>query len=212
MSAVISYAQAQEQVAPGAWGRFIVGNDGSPKFDRPTYVEVPFAQAVVWGEGSDGRIYFAMVEQERPHADVPGKYSENGHPAVLFSHVPMGFSAKNIAGRFETGVQTALREADEEAGTACAVVGVEDYGLHNPSPSFTATWGGVAGIQVNLAKLGGPVPDPDEPIAGVYFVEASALLAMIVKGKSERGAHTGVATSLSALMIHFAHHPEHFPR
>ncbi|MBI4120939.1 MAG: hypothetical protein HY457_01650 [Parcubacteria group bacterium] len=194
----------------------VVGPDGKPSFDRPLYREAPFVQTVTWGLGADGRYYFGMVEQVRPHADMPGAeaYNVDGHKPVPFLHVIMGFSEKAATGKFETPEQAATREASEEGGASeSAVVGVEVYPVgHNPSPSFTPTWGAVVAVQVNLRKLEKPIPDPEEPINGVYFIEVGRLLAMVRSGKSDTGAYTGVSTSLSALFIHLAHHPEQWPR
>jgi hypothetical protein len=178
----------------------VMNDDGTPAFDRPEYVEAPFMQVVTWGKGSDGHYYYGMVDQERPHADQPGEHEIDGHKPVRFFHVIMGFNEKAATGKFESTEQAAKRE------------GVEVYKPgHNPSPSFTPTWGGVAAIEVDLEKLEKPVPDPQEPINGVYFIEGSKLLDIIKKGQSATGAYTGVCTSLSALLLHWAHHPEQFP-
>ncbi len=190
--------------------------DRRPILDRPVYKETPFTQVVLWAKGTDNKIYFGMVEQERPHADEPGaeNYGVNGHLPVQFLHVVMGFNEKSATGKFETDKQAAARESGEEAGVhESAIIGVEIHPFgHNPSPSFTSTWGSVVSIQVDLGRIGQPIPNPQEPINGVFFIEAHKLLEMIAVGQSDTGAYTGVSTSLSALMIHFASHPEHFPR
>jgi hypothetical protein len=194
----------------------VLKNDGTPLFDRPVYTETPFAQVVIWGKGADGKFYFGMVEQERPHADMPGaeNYGVNGHKPVRFLHVVMGFNEKSATGKFETPEETAKREAHEESGTSkSAVLNVETHPFgHNPSPSFTSTWGNVISMEIDLKKVGKPITDENESINGVYFIEAHRLLEMIAGGQSNTGAYTGVSTSLSALMIHFARHPEQFPR
>lgn len=193
----------------------VLKDDGTPAFDRPEYTEAPFMQTIVWGKGEDGKYYFGMVDQARPHADAPGEEMRgiDGHEPVRFLHCIMGFNEKTATGKFETPEQAAAREAHEEGGAGSAVIATENYAPgHNPSPSFTPTWGGVAGVEVDLGKLQKPIPDPEEPINGVYFIEGGKLLSMLKSGQSEQGAYTGVSTSLSALMLHFAHHPEQFPR
>jgi hypothetical protein len=192
----------------------VLKDDGTSAFDRPEYTEAPFMQTIVWGKGDDGLYYYGFVDQSRPHADEPGeeRQGKDDHPAVRFFHCVMGFNEKAATGKFETPEQAAAREAHEEAGAGSAVIEVENYAPgHNPSPSFTPTWGGVVGVEVDLKKLQKPIPDPEEPINGLYFVEGGKLLAMIKKGRSDQNAYTGVSTSLSALLIHWAHHPEQFP-
>ncbi len=187
--------------------------DGTPAFDRPEYVEAPFVQVVTWGRGRDGKYYYGVVDQDRPPADQPGNPGVHGHKPVRCRHVIMGFNEKAATGKFETPEDAAAREAHEEGGaTKSAVRAVVTYPFgHNPSPSFTPTWGDVVAVEVDLEKLEKPIPDPSEPINGVYFIEGSKLLEMIRHGQAD-GAYTGVCTSLSALMIHWAHHPEQFPR
>ena len=194
----------------------VAGAEGKPVFGRPGFREKPFVQVVLWAKGADRKVYFGMVEQERPQADMPGaeNYAIDGHPPVRFLHIVMGSCERLPSGWFESPEQASMREACEEAGvskSAVISVNVHPFG-HNPSPSFTSTWGSVVSIQVDLEKLGQPIPSPDESINGVFFIEAGSLLKMIASGQSETGAYTGVSTSLSALMIHFAWHPEHFPR
>lgn len=188
--------------------------DGTPAFDRPIYTEAPHVHVVVWGEGADGRFYYGMVEQDRPHADQPGadNYGKDGHGPVRFLHLIMGFTEKAATGRFETPEAASLREAAQEGGTGSAVIAIEKYEPgHIASPSFTSTWGGVTAIQVDLEKLQTPIPDPNEPINGVFFIEGHDLLRIIKNGQNETGAFTGVCTSNSALLLHWANHPEQFP-
>lgn len=188
----------------------VVIQPGGASFDRPEYTEAPFMQTIVWGQ-KDGMVYIGMVEQARPHADEPDKHGEDGHDPVLFMHCPMGFNEKAATGKFETPEEAAKREAGEEMGVR-KILGTEKVLCgHNPTPSFTPTWGGVAFVQVDLDAIIPPEQSLEEPIAGTYFIEAGELLEMIASGKSPRGAYTGVSTSLSALMLFFAVHPEYFP-
>ncbi len=78
--------------------------------------------------------------------------------------------------------------------------------LFNPRPRLT-TWGAVVELEVNLKLLGKPSPDPEEAIAGVYFIKLSELMKMIRNGQGH-GGYTGLSTSLSALMLFIAHHPD----
>lgn len=181
--------------------------DGKTPFDRPEYREAPFAQAVVWGRDRQGKVRVALVDQRRPHADAPGQYLQPCEP-VLFRHVPMGFANKLVEG-FETGAEAAKREAGEEVGVSKILSIVEVPFGHNPSPSFTPTWGGVAFIEVDLSQIIAPEENPNEPIEGRYWMLVADLLSAIKSGKSDdTGAYLGVATSLSALMLFFAHFPQ----
>lgn len=183
--------------------------EGRKPFDRPAYREAPFAQAVVWGRDCDNVVRIAMIDQRRPHADAPNAH---GEPNVvqLFRHVPMGFAMK-LAQGFETDEETAKREAGEEVGAMLVLSIVNAAFGHNPSPSFTPTWGGVSFIEVDLGKILPPDHNSTEGIEGRYWMTVPELLSAIKVGMSEdTHAYLGVSTSLSALMLFFAHFPEHF--
>lgn len=197
----------------GAVMSAVVLQPNGASFDRPLYVEAPFGQHVLWYKADNGRIYFGLVEQPRPHADDPEHPGADGHVPIRCLNVVMGFDEKTATGKFETPEEAARRETGQEAGTASAIIGSTEFlGVHNPSPSFTKQWGNVTSTQVDLKRLEKPIPDPDEPINGVYFIEAGELLKMIAGGTSEAGAYLNTCTSLSALLVHFAHHPDHWPR
>lgn len=183
--------------------------EGRKAFDRPAYREAPFAQAVVWGRDSDNVVRIAMIDQLRPHADAP---MAHGEPNIvqLFRHVPMGFAKKLVQG-FESDEETAKREAGEEVGAMLVLNVINVPFGHNPSPSFTPTWGGVSFIEVDLGKILPPDHNSTEEIEGRFWMTVEELLAAIKIGMSEdTHAYLGVSTSLSALMLFFAHFPEHF--
>lgn len=195
----------------GSVSSAVVMQSGKPAFDRPEYTEAAFVQAIVWGRKGD-HVYIGMVEQYRPHADQPGSPGVDGHEPVLFMHCPMGFAEKAITGKFESAAEAAQRESGEEIGVRKVLnVYTVPFG-HNPSPSFTPTWGGVVLVEVDLDAIRQPEQPLNEPIAGTYFVEVGELLQTLAHGKSPRGAYSGVSTSLSALMLFFATYPQYWPK
>lgn len=182
---------------------------GRKAFDRPEYREAPFAQAVVWGRDRDNVVRIAMIDQRRPHADAPDAHGLP-NPPQLFRHVPMGFAQKLVQG-FETNEEAAKREAGEEVGAMLVLSVVSAPFGHNPSPSFTPTWGGVSFIEVDLGRILPADHDSNEEIEGRYWMTVGELLSAIKAGQStDTQAYLGVSTSLSALMLFFAHFPEFF--
>ncbi len=185
--------------------------EGKKPFDRPAYYEAPFAQAVVWGRDRENVVRIAMIDQRRPHADAPDAHGLP-NPPQLFRHVPMGFAQKLVQG-FETNEEAAKREAGEEVGAMLVLNVISAPFGHNPSPSFTPTWGGVSFIEVDLGRILPADHDSNEEIEGRYWMTVGELLGAIKAGQSaDTKAYLGVSTSLSALMLFFAHFPEFFAK
>ncbi len=187
--------------------RVVVDSDGRPLFDRPAYWEAPNVNIVAWGRDQKEEVRIAILQEERPHADHP-EASESTTP-LTFSQVPMGFLEKLIGkDQMETGQEGAAREVEEETGSAIRSWSRPNYPRHNPSPSFVSSWSEIYFVEVDLEKIERLKQDKTEAIFKAEYVSIPSLLAKIKEGQSKDGAVFRAATSLSVLMIFFAHYPE----
>ena len=190
----------------------VLGQDGSPIFDRPAYREAANVNIIAWGRrkslfGKDD-VRIAVIRQPRPHADDP-KNPGDDHKPVVFGQIPMGFMEKVLG---ESGEEAARRETGEETG-ASAVLSVRcpEYPWHNPNPAFVATWSELFFVQVDLDKVEALKVDRNEPIYSAEYVPVRELLRRIRNGKDEQGAVYRMCTANSLWMIFFATFPELWP-
>jgi hypothetical protein len=185
--------------------------DGTPSFDRPLYREAPFAQVVLWGRGQDGRVRLGFIVQERPHADAPWEenYEKENDP-VLFMTCVMGFKDSD-RGKLEADIIAARREMREEMGNAIIHSEWQHAYGHNPSPSFTATWGAVTALGVELGSLIEAEHDPKEPLAGRFWLTVREWKDAVARGYMRladgRTAYTGYDVSIGAVQIFLSAHP-----
>lgn len=184
-------------------------SDGSPDFDRLVYGEAPNINCVVWGRDSDGIYKVGVVIQARPFADMP-----TGEPAdtpIAFGQpCVMAFSLRNIVGEgisraYESGDDTSVREALEEAG-AVVIHPPLPMGYHNPNPTFVATWSQLFEIEVDLSKVTEPT-DQTELIYRAEYISVKELLARIAEGEHQ-GVSYRSATANDAFFVWLAKHPE----
>ena len=187
--------------------------DGTPAFDRPRYHEAPFGQTVLWGKGADGKTRLGFIAQERPHADAPGNknYGKENQP-VLFLTCVMGFK-DSVRGKVESDLAAARREVSEEVAKKALILSEwEHLNGHNPSPSFTSTWGAATALQVDLASLVDADDDPAEPIAGRFWLTVSewkmAVAFGYLKLADGRKAYTCYDVSVATVQMFLCAHPE----
>lgn len=174
--------------------RIQLGADGMPAFGRVVYGETANINGVVWGYDENGNVLIGVTIQERPLADNP-----DGTPARIRFGQPcvMGFNLEKVAGQ-----DAAIREASEEAGTGSAVIAVEEFGSHNPNPTFCATWSQLFAIQVDLTKVTGQT-DRSELIYRAEFVPIVELLRRIHAGEHQ-GVSYRSATANDAFFVWLA--------
>lgn len=171
--------------------RVQLDTNGMPAFGRVIYGESANINAVVWGLDDDENVLIGVTIQERPLAD-----NTDGTPARTKFAQPcvMGFNLEKVVGK-----DAALREASEEAGTDGAVIDIEHLGVHNPNPTFCATWSELYAIQVDLTKITGQT-DRSELIYRVEFVELKELLRRIARSWHD-GACYRSATANDAFFV-----------
>ncbi len=187
--------------------------DGTPAFDRPRYHEAPFGQTVLWGRGADGKVRLGFIAQERPHADAPGNdsYGKENAP-VMFLTCVMGFK-DSIRGKVESDLAAARREVSEEVAKEALILSewVHVTG-HNPSPSFTSTWGAANALEVDLASLVEADVDPNEPIAGRYWLRIAEWKMAVAMGyfilKDGKKAYTCYDVSVATIQMFLSAHPD----
>lgn len=185
---------------------------GEPAFDRPLYRETPNVNVVAWGLDENGKARFAVLRQERPHADDPERPGE-AHAAMIFGQIVMGFLqrifGKDLIERYEDAAQGAAREAEEEAGIR-VVLNIEKpkYPWHNPNPTFVATWSELVFVEVNLKAVERAKHDRHEPIFSAEFITAKELRERVAHGQDECSAVYRMCTANSAWFIFFCTHPE----
>lgn len=194
----------------------VTNKNGKPLFDRPAYSEAPNVNVVAWGKDKKtGEIKVAVISEERPHADHPD-LPESTEP-LKFAQIPMGFLNK-ILGKggyaiLEAKKKGAGREVSEETG-ASAIIEITrpPSPWQNPNPAFVATWSELFFVQVDLEKISELKLDGDELIYKAEYLSIPDLLKRIKEGQNSSGEIFRAATSLSALMIFFACHPEFWPQ
>lgn len=173
--------------------------DGTPDFDRLVVGEAPNINAVVWAR-KNGTIYIGRTVQARPFADRHD--GQPADPAIIFVQpCVMGFNLLRVA-----GVESALREAAEEAGTADAIIAIEQMRFHNPNPTFCATWSELFEIEVDLDKVQ-DTTDASELIYKAEYVPLRQALEDIARGWDD-GVSYRSATANDALFVWLARHPE----
>lgn len=190
----------------------VLDKDGRPVFDRPAYREAPNVNIVAWGRtkrwfGRDS-VRIAVIRQPRPHADDPENPGDD-HAPVVFGQLPMGFLERVLG---ESGDAAARRETTEETG-ASAIIQVTrpKYPLHNPNPTFVATWSDLYFVEVDLKKIDKLKSMRSEPIYSAEYVSAAELIRHIREGKDEKDAVYRMCTANSLWMIFFATYPELWP-
>lgn len=192
----------------------VLDTNREPMFDRPNAREAPFCQVIVHGKRDDGKTVLGMIAQERPHADWPGdeNFAQLNMP-VTFLTCPMGFR-EQVRGKLESGMAGARREAEEEVtGDVVKVLSewVHPTG-HNPSPSFTPTWGAATALEIDLASVVKPDANPHEPIAGQYWLTIREYQEALAEGTfglgDDRVAYLCGDFSTGPIAMFLAAHPE----
>jgi hypothetical protein len=173
--------------------------DGRPAFDRVVIGEAPNINAVVYGYRPNGVLYVGVIIQARPFADKPDRTPAD--PPIVFAQpCVMGFNLERVAGK-----DAAIREASEEAGTESAILKIESLGLHNPNPTFCATWSELFAIQVDLDLVEERV-DESELIYRAEYLQLAELIRRIGLGEY-KGVNYRSATANDALFVWLSRHP-----
>jgi hypothetical protein len=99
----------------------------------------------------------------------------------------------------------------EEMGTAMILSEWEHQTGHNPSPSFTSTWGAVTALQIDLSSLVEAGHDPNEPLAGRFWLTVREWKDAVARGyftfANGRVAYTCYDVSVGAVQMFLSAHP-----
>jgi len=157
-------------------------DDGTFGFARPAYRQARYCQTIVWGRAKDGKVRLALIAQARPHSDAPGfKNFDQPNEPIMFLTSPMGF-LNQVQGKIETAIAAAMREMSEEVGESVVLSKWQHpYGL-NASPSFETTFGDICAIEVDISSVIPADHDPEEPIAGHFWLTVKEWMAVVAKG------------------------------
>ena len=195
--------------------------DGTLDFDRPRYQETPFGQTIIWAKRKNGRIVIGFIVQPRPHADQPGEENhDKPNEIVKFMTCIMGFKDKARHGVvdamkkvYESSSQAARREGAEEMGTANILSEWEHATGHNPSPSFTSTWGSATALQIDLSTFTPAGVEPTEEVLGRHWLTVrqwkNALALGYFKLKDGTKAYTAYDASSAVVAMFLASHPQY---